>query len=57
MAVAQATGAELPGSGQIIFGDIERTKRVNVAELVRKTKHIVEQITNRIGEDEPNPSC
>jgi predicted RecB family nuclease len=48
LAVAQATGAELPGSGQIIFGDIGRKKQVNVAEFVQKTKYIIEQITTEL---------
>ena len=48
LAVVEAMGAELTGSGHIISGDIQRKKRVNVAELVQKTKYIIEQITTEL---------
>jgi predicted RecB family nuclease len=55
LAVAQATGAGLPRTGQIIFGDIGRTKRVNVPELVEKTKRTIERITSECQSDELRP--
>jgi predicted RecB family nuclease len=57
MAVAQMTGAELPRAGEIIFGDIGRTKQVNVSEqLARKAKRTVEQITNECERDDLPPT-
>jgi predicted RecB family nuclease len=52
LAVAQVMGTELPRTGQIIFGDIGCTKRVNISDLVRKAKHTVEQITKECESDE-----
>jgi predicted RecB family nuclease len=55
LAVAQVMGTELPRTGQIIFGDIGCTKRVNISDLVRKAKHTVEQITKECESDELPP--
>ena len=56
IAVAQATGTALPRAGQIVFGDIGRTKRVTISEkLIRKAKRTVEQITKESESDELRP--
>jgi predicted RecB family nuclease len=47
LAVAQAMGARLPQTGQIIFGDTGRTRRVKVPDLARKATRIIEQITSK----------
>jgi predicted RecB family nuclease len=44
LAVGQATGAGLPRSGKVIFGDAGRTKQVDVRELVKKVERTIEQI-------------
>src|SRR5262249_36128593 len=56
MAVAQMTGTELSRIGQIIFGDIGRTKQVNASEhVVRKAKRTVDQLIKDCESDELRP--
>src|SRR5262245_21168692 len=56
MAVAQMTGTKLSWTGQIIFADIGRMKKVNVSErLVRKALRTVDQLIKDCESDELRP--
>jgi predicted RecB family nuclease len=44
LAIAQATGREIPPLGKIIFGDTERIKTIKVTDFLPKTRQIIEAI-------------
>ena len=44
MAIEQATRTEMPQLGKILFGDAERVKTVKIANLLAKTRQIIEAI-------------
>jgi predicted RecB family nuclease len=55
LAIEQATGSEMPRLGKIFYGDAERIKTVKIADLLPKTRHIIEVIEQGRETKDPPP--
>jgi predicted RecB family nuclease len=53
LAISQATGAETPPNGQIIFGYTGGIKRVRNTDLLARTRHIIGEIVTNCHSEEP----
>jgi predicted RecB family nuclease len=46
LAIAQATGAEIPPNGKVVYGEGCRTKTIRIPEHLPKTRQIVQEIAS-----------